>query len=117
MLYYYTCILLYIIMYIAQKDREAIALEEISGLEETTDLALKVLKMVVSDDDFQIPSESARWAVNTASQLVEWAVKREANLKLFGDFFCNLMVKFENCFQPRKSFRVQEEMMWLHYHE
>ena len=91
MLYYYTCILLYIIMYIAQKDREAKALEEISdiGLEETTDLALKVVKMVVSDDDFQIPSESARRAVNTASQLVEWAVMREANMKLFGDFFCN----------------------------
>ena len=69
---------------------EAIALEEISdiGLEDTTDLALKVVKMVVSDDDFQIPSESARRAVNTASQLVEWAVKREANMKLFGDFFC-----------------------------
>ena len=119
MLYYYTCILLYIIMYIAQKELEAIALEEISdiGLEDTTDLALKVVKMVVSDDDFQIPFESARRAVNTASLLVEWAVKREANMKLFGDFFCNLMVKFEKCFQPRKSFRVQEEMMWRHYHE
>ena len=83
MLYYYTCILLYIIMYIAQKDIEAITLEEISdiGLEDTTDLALKLVKMVVSDDDFQIPSESVRRAVNTASQLVEWAVKREANMK------------------------------------
>ena len=27
------------------------------------------------------------------------------------------MVMFEKCFQPRKSFRVQEEMMWRHYHE
>lgn len=36
-------------MYIAQKGIEAIALEEISdiGLEDTTDLALKVVKMVV----------------------------------------------------------------------
>ena len=84
-------------MYIAQKDIAAITLEEISdiGLEDTTDLALKVVKMVVSDDDVQIPSESARWAVNTASQLVEWVVKREANMKLFGDFFCNLMIKCE----------------------
>ena len=87
-------------MYIAQKDIEALALEEISdiGLEDTTELALKVVKMVVSEDDFQIPSESARRAVNTASQLVEWAVEREANMKLFGDFFCNLMVKFESAF-------------------
>ena len=43
-------------------DIEAIALEELSdiGLEDTTDLAFKVVKMVVSYDDFQIPSESAR---------------------------------------------------------
>lgn len=73
--------------------------------------------MILTEDDFKVSSESARQAVTTSTQLVEWVADNNGNLKVFTDFFNSLVAKFEKCFQSKKSMKIQEEVMWREYHK
>ena len=70
--------------------------------------------MVITEEDFKVPSESARQAVRIATQLVEWAAKSDGNIT---EFFITLMAKLRKCFVERKSMKAREECMWRDYHK
>lgn len=80
------------------------------------DSALKAVKKVMTEEDFKVPSETAKRAVRTATYLVEWITESDANMKVFTDFFSGLVAKFEKCFVSRRSMKVREEVMWREYH-
>ncbi len=82
-----------------------------------TDLALRAVQKVESGEDFKVPSDLARNAVKTAAKLLEWTAESDANVKTFTDFFNGLVGKFKACFVSRRSFKMQEELMFRKYHE
>lgn len=73
--------------------------------------------MVITEDDFKVPSELARQAVRTATQLAEWAAESDVNMKVATDFFTDLVAKLRKCFVERKSMKAREELMWKAYHK
>ena len=87
------------------------------SLSNIADIALKAVKMVLTEDDFKVPSESARQAVRTATVLVDWATENDDNMKFFTDFFSSLVAKFSKCFLSRRSMKTREEVMWREYHK
>lgn len=78
---------------------------------------MKAVNLVLTVEEFKIPSEPARQAVETAEKLVKWVSVNESNKKLCNDFFNGLVVKFKKCFKQRKSMKVREEIMWKEYHK
>lgn len=82
----------------------------------STDLGLRAVKKVITVEDFQVSSQAARRALTTATQLVAWAEKSDANLLFFSEFFCILVGMFGKCFVSRRSMKMREESMWQEYH-
>ncbi len=78
---------------------------------------MKAIKTVITEEDFKIPSDVARQAVRTATQLLEWITGSDTNMEIFTNFFSSITAKFEECFVSRKSMKMQEELMWRKYHE
>ncbi len=75
------------------------------------------MKMILTEDDFQVPSESARQAVSTATQLLDWAAESDEKMTMFVKFFSSLIVQFDECFLSRRSMKTREEVMWREYHK
>lgn len=73
--------------------------------------------MVVMEEDFKVPSQSARQAVRTATLLVEWVAENDGNMRTFNEFFKSIVEKFEKCFISKRSMKTQEEVMWREYHK
>lgn len=55
---------------------------------------MKAMRKVITEEDFKIPSDAARQAVRTATQLLEWITGSDTNMEIFTDFFSSLIAKF-----------------------
>ena len=54
--------------------------------------------MVLADEGFRVPSFSAKDAVKTADQLLEWSSQAENN-NVFEPFACELAEELDCCFK------------------
>ena len=58
----------------------------------------KSFLMVLGDEGFRVPSVSAKDAVKTAEQLLEWSSQTESN-NVFEPFACELAEELNCCFK------------------
>lgn len=88
----------------------------IYSLLHTVYLVTIAVKKVVKDEDFKVPSDTARRAVETAEKLLEWVAVNDDNMKVFSNFSDKLVQVFEKCFVTRRSMKVEAECMWREFH-
>ena len=69
------------------------------------------IQKVLTDDGFNICSESAVKARETAEKLLEWSSETE-NQGEFASFASDLTLQLSNCFKPHPCLRRMRELMW-----
>ncbi len=77
---------------------------------------LTIVKMVLEDEGFSVPSPEAARSLKAASDLISWC-KEEANVELFSTFSRWLINDLETCFKPYRSMQRRVERMWEEYHQ
>ena len=72
----------------------------------------KFVQMVLTDEGFRVLSVSAKDAVKTAEQLLEWSSQPENN-NVFEPFSCELVEELDCCFRVDcRNLQSRQELMW-----
>ena len=86
-------------------------------VESQSEELLKAIRLVLKDDGFNVPSQSARNAVKSAEALLEWSGEQE-NKESLSRFATYLLTELGKCFSgPPAAPRVFRERMWGKYFE
>ena len=68
------------------------------------------IQQVITDKGFDIPSDLAKNARQTAEKLLEWVSDKE-NSDSFGLFASDLVIQLENCFGSQQKLQRRREKM------
>ncbi len=93
-------------------------LASVAIVQSPSELVLKSIGMVLTDDGFKVPSTRATEALEAASKMLEWS-KLDANENQFSKFSKWLVVALKACFtnSRSKTWRIRVENMWQKFHE
>ena len=71
----------------------------------------KAIQQVISNEGFNLPSESSKNARKSAERLLEWSSDPESSC-LFGSFASELVMQLETYFGSQQSLQHRREKMW-----
>ena len=71
----------------------------------------KAIQLVITDESFNLPSESSKYVRKSAERLLEWSSDPESSC-LFGSFASELVMQLETCFGSHQSLQRRWEKMW-----